>query len=164
MGRLVGGKQSMEYEKLAVDEWLTGKIEEVQYDEHRTYKSKDKESGEWSEKESPHVRLKLKIDGYKWPHYSRWMKCSTNGKSNFYSKYLKYLCPEYDCEDKVIDIDKLVGVKCKTMWENNDEYQNITSIRGLEPTLNIIASGEEITPGLPPEDVSENDGNMDVPF
>ena len=141
MGRTVGGNQSVEYEKVTADEWLVGVIEEVQYQADRKYKSKDKDTGEWSEKSAPHVRIKLKIDGYKFPHYSRWMKASTNEKSNFYAKYLKHLCPDFDCKDKVVDIDKLVGVRVRTMWENDGEYQHIIGRHFLwpnDPVLIII--------------------------
>lgn len=148
MGRLIGGQKAMVYEKVQVDEWLAGHIEEVQYDEHRAYKAKDKATGEWVEKTAPHLRFKFRLDGYQYPHYSRWLKCSTHEKSNLYSKFLKHLCPQYDCQDKVVDLDKLVGITIKTMWENNEDYQNITQIRGLDPTLNIITSGTEIAPGL----------------
>ena len=149
MSRVVGGKTKVDFEKVVVDEWLLGTIEEAQYDEDRAYKYKNKETGEWDEGTAPHMRFKFKIEGYKFPHYSRWMRASTNGKSNLYSKYLKPLCPQYDCEDKAIDLDKLTGARVKTMWENGDNnYQNLTQIRGFDPTLNIIASGTEIAPGL----------------
>jgi hypothetical protein len=150
-----------------VDEWLTGRIEEVQYDEHRAYKFKNKDTNEWEEGEAPHVRFKFKLDGYQWPHYSRWMKCSTHEKSNFYSKYLKFLCPQYDCQDKVVDLDKLVGLRVKTMWEDDGDYQHITQIRGLDPTINAIASGTEIAPGLtePPEPTAQGEEeDENVPF
>lgn len=146
MSRVVGGRQAMEYEKVQVDEWLMGKIEEVQFDAERPYKSKNKETGVWSERPAPQVRFKFKIDGYKYPHYSRWMLCSTSKKSNLYGKYLKQLCPQFDCEDKAIDLDKLVGIEVKIMWENNEDYQNVTQIRGIDPTLNIIASGQDMAP------------------
>jgi len=143
-------------------------VEAVQYDEERAYRQKNKETEEWEEKTAPHVRLKFKVAGYQWPHYSRWMKCSTHEKSNFYSKYLKYLTPQYDCQDKAIDLDKLVGIQVRTMWENDGDYQHITQIRGLDPTLNVIASGQEIAPGLvdPADPVLFNppDDETDVPY
>ena len=163
MGRTVGGQQTMNYEKVKVDEWLAGAIEEVQYQADKKYKSKDKDTGEWSEKTAPHVRLKFKLDGYQYPHYSRWMKASTNEKSNFYAKYLKHLCPDFDCRDKVVDIDKLVGFRVRTMWENDGEYQNITSIRPSVPNLNIISSMGGAQPGDGGDAGQEDDGG-DVPF
>ena len=149
-----------------MDEWLGGAIEEVQYDPKRKYKSKDKETGEWSEKTAPHVRLKFKLDGYQYPHYSRWMKASTNEKSNFYSKYLKHLCPEFDCQDKVVDIDKLVGFRCRTMWQNDGDYQNILGIRPSLPNLNIISSMAGTEPEDAPDapDAQEGAEGGDVPF
>ena len=142
--RPIGGMQRLEYEKVAVDEWLTGHIEEAQYNEHREYNHKNEVTGAWEKLTAPHARFKFRLDGYQYPHYSRWMKASTHEKSNFYGKYLKHLCPAYDCKDKVIDLDKLVGAKVKIMWENNEDYQNVTQIRGLDPELNVIASGQEI--------------------
>lgn len=146
---------------------MLGSVQEVQYDEHRAYRAKNNDTQEWEEREAPHVRFKFKLDGYQWPHYSRWMKCSTHEKSNFYSKYLKFLCPQYDCQDKVIDLDQLVGVRVKTMWEDDGEYQRVSQIRGLDPTLNVIASGQEIAPGLtvaPEEPPPAEDDSSEVPF
>lgn len=152
-----GGK--VDYEKVAVDEWLVGVIEEVTYDPKRKRRVKDKDMDEWYEKEVPQVRFKFKIDGYEWSHYSRWMTASTNEKSNLYSKYLKYLCPKFDCQDKEIDLELLKGVKVKTMWENNDDYQNITQIRGISEGLNIIVSHVDDVP------VTETEAETDeVPF
>ena len=145
-----------------VDEWLPGSVQEVQYDENREYSHKN-ETGEWVKLTAPHVRFKFSLEGYQYPHYSRWMKCSTNEKSNFYSKYLKHLCPTFDCKDKAIDLDKLVGIKVKVMWENNGDYQNVTQIRGLDPKLNIIASGQEIGAEEAAEPASD-DAGPDVPF
>lgn len=118
---------------------------------------KDKETGEWSKAVAPHVRFKFKLDGYQYPHYSRWMKASTFEKSNLYSKYLKYLCPKYDCADQLIDLDMLEGVKIKVMFEDSGEYQNVSSIRGLDPDLNIIA------PDRAKQD-EVSDGAEDVPL
>ena len=137
--RTIGGGRK-DYERVAVDEWLTGEIAEVQYDEQRQYNVKDKETGEWSKATAPHVRFKFKLDGYQYPHYSRWMKASTFEKSNLYGKYLKYLCPKFDCADQLIDLDKLQGIQIKVMFEDNNEFQNVTQIRGLDPDLNIIVS------------------------
>ena len=146
---------------------MAGVIEEAQYDEAREYKHKNEDTGEWEKLTAPHVRLKFTFDGYQWPHYSRWMKCSTHEKSNLYSKYLKHLCPEVDCQDKAIDLDKLSGVRVKVMWENDGDYQHVTQIRGIDPTLNVIASGQEIAPELtePTEAVPQSEEDeSNVPF
>lgn len=84
------------------------------------------------------MRFKFSLVGYQYPHYSRWMKASTFEKSNLYSKYLKYLCPKYDCADQLIDLDLLQGVKVKVMFEDSGDYQNVSQIRGLDADLNII--------------------------
>ena len=166
MARQIGGQRRTEFEKVVVDEWVPGKIEAVQFDANKTYKAKNKETGEWETKTAAHVRFKFALEGCRYPHYSRWMKASTNEKSNLYSKFLKYLCPQYDCQDKVIDIDLLTGAAVKTMWENSGEYQNLAQIRGQDPTLNIIASGTGVAPGLedPPEGHQDAPDDGDVPF
>ncbi len=130
--RTIGGGRK-DYERVAVDEWLAGEIAEVQYDENRQYNVKDKETGEWSKATAPHVRFKFRLEGYQYPHYSRWMKASTFEKSNLYGKYLKYLCPKYDCADQMINLDALEGAAIKVMFEDSGEYQNVSSIRGLKP-------------------------------
>ena len=150
--RTIGGGRK-DYERVAVDEWLTGEIAEVQYDEQRQYNVKDKETGEWSKATAPHVRFKFKLDGYQYPHYSRWMKASTFEKSNLYGKYLKYLCPKFDCADQLIDLDKLQGIQIKVMFEDNNEFQNVTQIRGLDPDLNIIVSAQPVS-SAPPDDAA----------
>ena len=153
--RTIGGGRK-DYERVAVDEWLAGEIEEVQYDEHRQYNVKDKETGEWSKATAPHVRFKFRLETYQYPHYSRWMKASTFEKSNLYGKYLKYLCPKYDCADQLIDLDKLEGAKIKVMFEDSGEYQNVSQIRGLDPDLNIIVTAAPVETA-PAEDVASAD-------
>jgi len=82
------------------------------------------------------------------------MKASTFEKSNLYSKYLKYLCPKYDCADQLINLDALEGIEIKVMFEDNGEYQNVTQIRGINPDLNIIVDQASVPPALaaPAED------------
>ena len=80
---------------------------------------------------------------------------------------MKFVCRQYDCQDKVVDLDKLVGIRVKTMWESEGEWQHVSQIRGLDPTLNIIASGQEIAPGLtdPPESIPQGEEEeSNVPF
>lgn len=137
MSRTFGGRAAVEYEKVAVDEWLPGMIETVQLQEDRPYRHTNDDTGETEMLTAPHVRFKFKLDGYKYPHYSRWMKASTHKKSNLYSKYLRSLCPTHDCENQQIDVDKLTGVRIKIMWENNGDYQNVTQIRGLDAALDV---------------------------
>jgi len=138
MGQIIGGDTRKVYEKVAVDEWLLGTIDAVQYDPAKLYNHKNKETQEWEKLTAPHVRFKFRFDGYEYPHYSRWMKASTNEKSNLYSKYLKYLCPNHDPMDQAIDVGLLAGVRVKVMWENHEDFQNITSLRGLDPDLSCV--------------------------
>ena len=84
------------------------------------------------------------------------MKASTFEKSNLYGKYLKYLCPKYDCADQLIDLDKLEGAKIKVMFEDSGEYQNVSQIRGLDPDLNIIVTAAPVETA-PAEDIASAD-------
>ena len=135
--RVIGGGGKTDYEKVSVDEWLPGHITEVQLQD-RPYTRTDKDTKVETTTDEPHVRFKFALDGYKFPHYSRWMKASTYEGSNLYKMFLKFLCPLHDCKDQLIDLDKLTGAKVKLMWVNNKEYQNIAQVRGLDEELNII--------------------------
>lgn len=118
------------YEKVAVDDWVTGQIEEVQLDKNHRFNFQGKISVYQG------VRLKFTLDGYKFPHYSRWMKFSLGPKSNLFNKYISALV-ENAKPDMNIDVDCLQGCKVKIMWSEktlNDgrTYQNVEMLRPLE--------------------------------
>lgn len=144
MSVLIGGSPKREYEQVVVDEWLSGTIAEVQYDKAHPYDQRN-EDGTTTKEVAPHVRFKFALDGYQFPHYSRWMKASTYKMANLYKKYLKPLCPEHDPEDCVVDVSKLTGVAIKIMYEQNGEYQNVTNIRPVDKTLNLIVDDSPAT-------------------
>ncbi len=120
----IGGDK--EYERVKNDEWLVGIIEEVQRDENR------KTIWEGKEKISDCVRFKLKLDGYSFPHYSRWMTFSYGEMSNLYKKYLSELV-DGAFPDMDFDVSLLNNLRVKTMWKtterNGKSFQSLELIR-----------------------------------
>lgn len=123
-----------EYEKVPVEVWVNGEIEEVQYkDDHENF-NKEKVKG---------VRLKLKLEGCNFPHYTRWMTFGCAEKSNLYKLVILPLVegaePFMD-----FDLDELQGFKVKTMWSTNEEYQNLDMMRPLGSKLVVSQEPEDI--------------------
>ena len=121
-----------EYEKVKTDDWVTGIIEDVQRDEKRDTGFKDEETGETKIVDS--IRFKFKLDGYQYPHYSRWMSFSYHEKSNLLKKYLFNLVD--GCQpDMDFDIETLKGFAVKLMFQDNGDFQNIEIIKPLKERL-----------------------------
>lgn len=133
-----------EYEKVPVEVWVNGEIEEIQYkDDHENF-NKEKVQG---------VRLKLSLEGCKFPHYTRWMTFGYAEKSNLYKLVILPLVQDAK-QFMEFDIDELKGFKIKTMWSNNEEYQNLDMMRPRDTKL--VPSGE-------PSGVASPD-EAEVPF
>lgn len=111
-----------EFEQVATDDWTTGTISEIQYNENH------KRIWQGEEKIGPAVRLKFALDGYNFPHYSGWMTFSYGEKTNLFKKYISSLVdgavPEME-----FDLDQLKDLPVKIMWKQNGEYQNVELIR-----------------------------------
>jgi len=116
-------RPKLNYEKVAIGEMLSGVIEKVEYDNEHRFKGFQGAE----DTVQPAVRLKIKLDGYNFPKYSRWMKFSTGSKSNLYQKYLSKLVegaqPECD-----FDLDILNGLPIKSVWSENGDFQNIDAV------------------------------------
>lgn len=119
-------RTKQDYEKVDTEDWVTGVIEEIQSDEKRDTGFKDEDTGEPIIKHM--IRFKFKLEGYHYPHYSRWMALSYHEKANLYKKYLFNLvagaAPDMD-----FDLESLEGCPVKMMWSNNGDFQNIEMIR-----------------------------------
>ncbi len=116
-------REQKDYEKVAIGEMIPGIIEEVCYDNEHKFKG-------FQGKEDtiqPAVRLKFKLDGYKFPHYTRWMKFTLGEKANLYKKYISKLM-ENAVPDMDFDLDVLNGMKIKTTWSEENDFQNIDAI------------------------------------
>jgi hypothetical protein len=152
-------KKKVDFEKVAIGEMLTGIIEQCQYDREHVFKGfQGKEDTVGTA-----IRLKLKLDGYNWPHYSRWMRLSTSEKSNLYKKYVVKLV-EGAMPDIDIDLDILNGMQIKVIFTEENDYQNIDTIypkaakvKPDAPIADTTWMDEETAPAdddvLPPEGV-----------
>ena len=123
-------RPKLDYEKVMLEVMLTGIIEVVQYNQE--YKFKGFSGGE--DTIQPAVRFNFSLDGYKFPHYSRWMKFTLAEKSNLYKKYVSKLV-EDAMPDMDIDLDILNGMKIKTVWSEDGDYQNIDAIYPAGPKI-----------------------------
>lgn len=143
-------RNDKEYERVKVDEWINGIIEEIQRDENH------KTSYKGEEKIIDAVRFKFKIEGCNFPHYSRWMSFSYGSKSNLYLKYLKHLIRGFqpDCD---YDLTLITGLQVKMMWSEDTSrdgkiFQHIELIRKIgdsntdsEPDMDDQSTLDEIS-------------------
>lgn len=112
-----------DYEKVVVNDLLPTVIEEIQYEPDHTFKGF---------KGAPDtvgvaVRFKLQIEGMKFHKYTRWMKFMMGEKSNLFTKYLAPLVDGIEPDSK-FDLDHLKGMKIKTLWKENGDFQNLEII------------------------------------
>jgi hypothetical protein len=128
-----------DYEKVKVGEFICGVIEKIEYDmEHKfTYKGVDKIAAA--------VRIVFKLDGYAFPHRSRWMNFNVGEKSNLYKRYLAKLVEDAQ-PDMSFDFDQLEGMRVKTIWEESNDFQSIES---------IFPEGKKIVPMDPEPEYEE---------
>lgn len=142
-------KREDSFEKVAIGEFITGEIEEIQYDmEHKfTYQGKETITSA--------VRFIFRLDGYAFNHYSRWMKFMVGAKSNLYKKYLSKLVEGIN-PDADFDLDHLKGMRIKTIWEEQNNYQNIENI--FPENKKIPFTTEEVEPEEETEQEKEAEG------
>lgn len=125
-------RTKMQYEKCRTDDWTQGIIEDIQRDEKRDSGFKDDETGENKIVDS--VRFKFKLEGYEYPHYSRWMTFSYHEKATLYKKYICSLVDGVK-PDGDFDLERLKGYAVKIMWQDNGDFQNIEMIRPAEKKI-----------------------------
>lgn len=111
------------FEKVAIGVMIPGVIEAVQYDNE--HKFKGYKGG--ADTINAAIKLKFKLDGYQYPHYSRWMKFNVGEKSTLYKKYVSKLV-EGAVPDMDFDLDVLNGLRVNTVWNEENDYQNIDTI------------------------------------
>ncbi len=135
-------RAKLEYEKVAVDEWITGAIEEIEYDmEHKS-------TWQGKEKVGPAVKIKMVLDGYKFPKSSGWLTFNYSDKAKLYKTFIIGLVadpkPFMDFE-----MDSLKGMKIKVMYENNPkdpQYQNIVRVRPVGEKIEANAEPSSDAP------------------
>ena len=143
------------YEKVDCGDFINGIIEEVQEEKDREFNYQ----GKITKRDA--VRIKFKLDGYDYPHYSRWGSFNYGEKSNLFKKYLLPLVEgaepvkEKDSKFNGFDIQQLQGMAVKTLWgENEKGYQHVETIRPLEG---------KIVPKFEPQEAAEvSDDDQDA--
>jgi len=126
-----------DYERVPVNVFVEGIIEEVQYDAAHNFK------GMYA-RVAPAIRFKFKIEGLNYSHYSRWGLFSYSEKSNI---YLKYLIPlvEGATPDMKFDIKKLEGLPIKMVWADDPRNPDFQSVQIIVPLNGKIKSDAEVS-------------------
>lgn len=149
-------RENIDYERIPVyDEWIKGVIEDVQLEENHQFKGQFAKVGDA-------VRFKFKLEGCEYSHRSGWMTYSYGEKSNLFLKYLKYLVEGAE-PDMDFDLDKLRGLKVKTMWSANGDYDNLEQIRPLEAKVARAGTAPAAKDDVP-EVVGGHHEENDIPF
>lgn len=155
--------ENKDYEKVPTEDFVSGSIEEVAYDMKHTFKGYNGAE----DKVRPAVRFKFKIDGLKFPHYSRWMTFNYGEKSNLLIKYLVPLV-EGAKPDMDFDVDALKGMKVKMLWNEKNGFQAIETIRPMGKKIGVRPRPvhEEELPSIPmgPDGTDEFGASTDLPW
>jgi len=114
-------KRTTQFEKVGIGEFIKGEISDIEYDQKHKFTFQGKET------EAPALRFIFKLDGYQYLHRSRWMKFNLGEKANLFKKYVSKLVANAH-KDMCFDLDELKGMRVKTIWEENNDFQNIESI------------------------------------
>lgn len=142
-------RKTTEFEKVVIGEMIKGVISEVMYDQE--HKFKGYQGAE--DTIQPAVRFKFELEGYKFPHYSRWFKFNYGERANLYKIFLSKLV-EKPKPDMDFDLDLLKGMKIKTIWNENGDFQNLESIFPLEGKV-------KATDTLSPEEPADEDTSQE---
>ncbi len=121
-------REATDFEKVTTDDFVNATIEEVKVDEAHSF------TFEGSTKIKPAVRLKFVVDGYKYPHYSRWMTFNYGEKSTLFIKYLSTLI-EGAYPDMDMDVEVLKDMRVKMLWSEKNGFQSVDSIRPVNGKL-----------------------------
>lgn len=142
-------REMKDYEKVSTEGMVPGIIEEVAYDPLHKFKGFEGKP----DTEEHAVRLKFKLEGCKFPHYSRWMRFNYGEKANLYKKVLVPLV-EAAKPDMDFDLDHLKGMKVNTLWVDNGDFQNLDTMRPI---------GKKLVPPAPAKEeraeIHENEPN-----
>jgi len=103
-------------EMVKTDNFISGKIVAVEREEEHKFMFKN------TEKIDDAVRFKFELEGYEFPHYSRWMTFSYSEKANLLNKYLYPLVEGItpDCND--FDLEILKDMPVKILWGEKEYY------------------------------------------
>ena len=151
-------QSQIDYERIKkYDEWIPSVIQDIKLEENRRTGFKDEKTG--ADKYVDQVRFKFALEGHAHPHYSRWMSYTFGEKSNLFLKYLKHLVADAQ-PDMKFDLDLLKGMKLKTMWEQNGDFDNLTQVRPAAGKFDVHV---DVSEPEPPPEVSDTHPD-DTPF
>jgi len=129
-----------EFERIPkYDEWIEGTILEIEYDQEH------KRSFQGEEKTGPCVRFKFALKGCQFPHRSKWMTFSYGEKANLYKQFVSVLVDDAE-PDMDMDLDELKGMKIKTMWSQDGDYDKLAMVRPLVKKLKLGEKEPEDAP------------------
>lgn len=125
-------QEKTDFEKVTIEDFTICTIVDIAYDMEHKFRGFEGAA----DSIKPAVRFKFEVEGYKYHHYSRWMKFVIAEKSTLYTKYIATLIegatPEID-----IDLDVLKGVKCKILWAEKNEFQYPETVRAIGKKLDV---------------------------
>lgn len=148
-------KPRTDFEKVESDVWIPGFIKDIERDEARESEFK----GEKRIVDS--VRFVFELEGYKFPHKSRWMALSYHKKAGLFSKYMVALV-ENAKPYMLFDLTKIKNMKVKTMWSQNGEWSNLEMIRPLDKKM--VAVFDTPKEQEPPAEEGSSESDDDLPF
>lgn len=127
------------FERIPVyQEWIESTIEDIEYDPNH------KRSFQGEDKVGPCVRFKFGVKGCQFAHRSNWMTFSYGEKANLYKKFILVLVdgakPDID-----MDLDQLKGMKIKTMWSENGEYDRLEMVKPDNAKVKFGKSEDEVS-------------------
>lgn len=140
-----------EFEKVPTDNFVTGTIDDYDYEEKHDFSFGKKFDDPKEQEKSirPGIRFKFLIDGLKFPKHSKWMTFSYDERANLYKKYLASLVNGAKPHMK-FDLDQLKKLPVRMLWKDdkNPDYQSLDSIRPI---------GEKVVPSdvLPVQETEE---------
>lgn len=129
-------REFKDYEKLAINEFIPGEIEDIEYDDEHKF------SFQGTDSIQPGIRFKFRFDGYKYSHYSRWMKFNMGKKANLYLKYVAKLVKDAK-PDMDFDLDELIGMRIRAVWSENKDFQNLDLIAPEKAMASVVVIDEK---------------------
>lgn len=143
-------QDKIDYELVKTGDFITGVIDNIEYDENHTFSFQGKE------KVSSAVRIVFKLDGYEHPHRTKWMNFIYAEKANLYKKFIVPLVA-VPIPYMEFDMDNLKGMKVKTIWADNvwkeKTFQNIELIRPVGEKY----IDKAVKDSVPPEDLKPDE-------
>lgn len=139
------------FEQVVVDEWISGEIVDIQYEQDHEFTHKG------NKKIADAVKILIRLDGYHDSKSTGWWTFNYAEKSNLYNLFIKSLVAGAT-PNMEYDLDNLKNMKIKVMYSQNGEYQNLTMVRPLKMNGGVTGIRKE-TVAMPDEIPDE-----EVPF